>query len=89
MKIQLTGPLMAAVLGFGVITVTGAAQLPAQTTQRQMTPMANQMPMAQAPMMSGERPMMNNPEMRAKMSEMMQGCHRMMQRTGNMREQQR
>jgi hypothetical protein len=87
MKINVKGSLLAAALGFGAITAASAAQQPAQTTQRPITPMGNQMPMGQAPMMSGERPMMHNPEMRAQMSEMMRGCNRMMQRMGSMRDQ--
>lgn len=82
MRINMKGALMAAAFGLGAVTVAHAAQPAAEATDRQMSTMTDQMPMAQGRMMSGERPMMNDPEMRARMSKMMRGCDRMA-RPGN------
>lgn len=83
MQIKLKAPLVAAALGLGAITAANAAQQP------QAAPRGDRMPMTQAQTMPGERPMMNDPQARARMSMMMQGCHRMMQRMGNMPDQHR
>lgn len=49
-----------------------------------MRTMTDQMPMAQGRIVSGKLPIMNDPEMRARMSKIMRGCDRMMERMSNM-----
>ena len=84
MNINMKAPLVATSIGFGLITVAHAAQPLPAAAQAGSVQAAQQAPMAQMPMMGGERPMMNDPQMRGQMSTMMQGCRKMMQRMENM-----
>lgn len=83
MIINMKAPLMAAAIGFGLVTVAHAAQPAPQPSQRQPAEMPAQSPMMRnMPMAPGA--MMNDPKMRGQMSEMMRGCHRMMAEMANM-----
>lgn len=68
---------MALTIGLGFTAAAGAQ--PAQPTYGQM-PDSGQM-MGQGQMMGGQNAVMNDPQMRRQMTDMMQGCERTMART--------
>ena len=73
-------------MALGAVTVAHAAQQP---VERQIPLRTHSM--GQAGMMGqvGDGPMMNDPQMRRDMSQMMQGCQRMMARMENIQEAER
>lgn len=80
MRNQLKSAALGIGMVFGIASVAHATQQTAQPGQGQM-PQSSQV-MGQAEMMGGTAPgsMMSNPEMRERMSAMMERCHRMMSR---------
>jgi len=72
-------------IGLGLAVAAGAQ--PAPPSYGQM-PAGGQM-MGQGQMMGGQNAMMNDPQMRQRMTEMRQGCERMMGRMNTERMRQR
>ena len=82
MKNQLKSAVLAATIAFGIASVAHASQQPAETSQRQMPASGQSMNQSQMMSQSGQGSMMNNPEMRQRMTAMMERCRRMRSRMG-------